>query len=152
MGLLEAMSQVSAQRPAGAAGGLRHPDACAVVATHPIEGGGAIALVLEAGPGAGPTVRLQVVRESEGIPGAHPGEPAAVPSIGLSGLRETHPVGAALPLLTLLAGWQWCRSPRQAHSAGGATVRSAPGGAVAPNRPVALTSCRPLSFPADRRR
>ena len=100
LGLLEALSQaVEAPGPVLLVV-FDLPMPAPLFATHPIEGGGALALVLDAGADCGPTLMLQVIRKADG---ERPGDlPDTVPD-GLEALRRVHPVGKALPFLARLA-------------------------------------------------
>jgi len=105
LGLLEAMSQaVQSKRPVLlVVFDMVMP--APLFAAHPIEGGGAIALVLSADDKAGPGLVVRLSRrgpaEADDAARALP-EPRA--SRGLpEGLRRVHPVGPALPMLAHLA-------------------------------------------------
>lgn len=123
LGLLEAVTQAAAPAVADAAAPTAPtidatrpvllvvfdvPMPAPLFATHPVEEGGAIALVLDSQMGTGPTIRARLLPRSEGHP------PDAVPE-GLGALRRMHPVGAALPLLLLLAGGGPDRGGGQVH-------------------------------------
>ena len=100
LGLLEAMSQAAeALRPVLLVV-FDLPMPAPLFATHPIEGGGALALVLDARAGGGPTMRVQLLRRAEAAP---PAEPAVALPAGLAALRRVHPVGTALSMLAQLA-------------------------------------------------
>ncbi len=101
-GLLEAMSQAveTARAVLLVIFDVAMPDP--LFATHPIEGGGALALVLDP-TGSGPTMRLRLARQTGSVLTA--GEPEQSLPPGLDALRRVHPVGPALPLLAGLAGF-----------------------------------------------
>ena len=73
-------------------------------ATHPIEGGGALALVLAADGKQGPALTVRLARRA--AIDVSSGDAAADP---LRELRRIHPIGPALPMLAHLAaatsGW-----------------------------------------------
>jgi hypothetical protein len=88
-------------------------------ATHPIEGGGAIGLVLDARPGDGPVMTLSLSRKAGGGNFAADADDGAfadsVVGRSLDGLRRMHPVGSALPLLAPLAGGDGARNSGKCH-------------------------------------
>lgn len=106
IGLLEAMTQaVQAMHPVLLVV-FDVPMPAPLFATHPIEEGGAIALVLDARAGAGAVMKVTLQKGTAEGP-AH-GEAAADTDAAdgnreLDALRRVHPVGAALPILAMLA-------------------------------------------------
>jgi hypothetical protein len=104
-GLLEAMSQAveSARAVLLVVFDVAMPDP--LFATHPIEGGGALALVIDPA-GAGPTMRLRLDRQTAAASTA--GNPDEGFPAGLDELRRVHPVGPALPMLARLARARNC--------------------------------------------
>ncbi len=121
LGLLEAMTQVvlAAQPVLLVVFDVAMPPP--LFATHPIEGGGALALVLRADDEPGARMAVRLVRRADGaqVDSQHDapravqwttsdardaGPPADIPD-GLAPLRRVHPLGAALPMLARLAGW-----------------------------------------------
>ncbi|HZH06343.1 MAG TPA: beta-ketoacyl synthase chain length factor [Lautropia sp.] len=107
LGLLEAMSQAATTNAPVLLVVFDVPMPAPLFATHPVDGGGAVALVIEAGPGEGPTIRVRLLRRNgdagvEGI-GAHPKGAGRLMPDGLESLRGVHPLGAALPLLVQMA-------------------------------------------------
>ena len=72
-------------------------------ATHPIEQGGAISLLIDSGRGQGAGLRIGVVPSGPAAAGALDPVVAGVPSGPMAALGRSHPIGPALPLLTFLS-------------------------------------------------
>lgn len=101
IGLLEAMTQaVQAERPVLLVV-FDVPMPAPLFATHPIEEGGSVALMLDARANTGPTMTVRLLQDTRARAQAPFND--VVPH-GLDALRRVHPVGAALPILALLAG------------------------------------------------
>ena len=107
LGLLEAVTQAMQGAEPVLLVVFDVPMPAPLFATHPVEEGGAIALVLAASVGKGPMIALDLLRKPSGERPAGAGKAACgqqhAALAGLEDLRRMHPVGAALPLLSLLA-------------------------------------------------
>ena len=116
IGLLEAMTQAVQDAWPVLLVVFDVPMPAPLFAAHPIEEGGAVALLLDAHAAVGPMMSVRLLQKAGGQ------FPEVAPD-GLDALRRVHPVGAALPMLAMLARQEAGEGREGGKGGGDADVR-----------------------------